>query len=297
VAEVSVVIPAFNAARHLAAALQSALAQTTGEPELIVVDDGSSDGTAQVAAAFGPKVRLLRQENRGVAAARNRGLEAASGRWVALLDADDLWLPAKLERQLAALHGRSGSVCYTAIAMVDEAGRALEDLDWRAEPAVSLETLLLRNGIAGGASSLLAERDALRAAGGFDPALSLCADWDLWIRLALRHSFVHVPEALTVYRRHGGNMSRSAALLERDTLQLLRKAFASQELPAAARRLEARAYGHNYAVLAGSYLHAGRRREAVRCARAAVARDWRQVPRIAGFPLRALRRRLRRPGR
>jgi glycosyltransferase involved in cell wall biosynthesis len=286
------VIPAFDAAPHLAATLASVRAQTAGDLEVIVVDDGSTDATAEVAGSFA-EVRLLRQPNRGVSAARNLGLSAAAGRYVALLDADDLWRPGKLERQLAAVRECPGSACYTAITMVDTAGAPCADLGWQAEPAVTLETLLVRNGVAGGASSLLCETQALRAAGGFDPALSLCADWDLWIRLAFRHAFVHVPEALTVYRRHAGNMSRSAELLERDTLRMLRKAFAATELPERARRLEARAFGYNYAVLAGSYLHAGRWRDAVRCAAASLVRDWRQAGRIAGFPARSLARRLR----
>jgi glycosyltransferase involved in cell wall biosynthesis len=268
-------------------------AQTARDLEVIVVDDGSGDATAELARSFA-EVRLLRQANAGVSAARNRGIAAARGRFVALLDADDLWRPAKLERQLAALRERPGAVCYTSLSLVDAAGRPSAGLDWQAEPVVSLETLLFRNGVAGGASSVVCEAGAIPAAGGFDPALSLCADWDLWIRLALRHAFVHVPEPLTVYRRHAGNMSRSAALLERDTLRMLRKAFAAAELPERARRLRARAFGYNYAVLAGSHLHAGRMRDAVRCAVCALARDWRQAPRVAGFPLRALARRLRR---
>jgi glycosyltransferase involved in cell wall biosynthesis len=290
---VSVVIPAFNAARHLAATLVSALGQGLDGVEVLVVDDGSRDATPDIARSFGNRVRLVRQENQGVSAARNRGLAEATGAFVALLDADDLWRPGKLGRQLAALGDSPGvGLCYTGISVVDEDGRFVDET-WQPEPVVRLETLLFRNGVAGGASSILCPRELLLAAGGFDPGLSLCADWDMWIRLAPRCPFVYLPERLTTYRRHAANMSSSAALLERDSLRMLRKAFADPALPPAARALEGRAVGYNYAVLAGSYLHAGRVRDALRCAARALARDWRQAGRIAGYPARALQRRLR----
>lgn len=99
-ARVSVVIPAFNAARYLSAAIGSVFAQTIPVAEIVVVDDGSQDATASVASSF-PGVRVVAQRHRGIAATRNRGIEAASGDWIAFLDADDLWFPDKLERQVA----------------------------------------------------------------------------------------------------------------------------------------------------------------------------------------------------
>ncbi|GAB6164120.1 hypothetical protein JCM19992_01200 [Thermostilla marina] len=99
-APVSVVIPAYNSSRYLGATLRSVFAQTVRPQEIIVVDDGSEDDSAALAESFGPPVRVIRQENRGESAARNRGIEAASSEWIAFLDADDLWAPTKLARQL-----------------------------------------------------------------------------------------------------------------------------------------------------------------------------------------------------
>src|SRR5262245_20179101 len=108
---VSVVIPCYNAGRFLKETLESILAQTRPALEVIVVDDGSTDDSAAVAGAFGPPVRVLRQSNQGESVARNRGLDEARGDWVAFLDADDVWAPDKLERQLAAVEGSPGVAC------------------------------------------------------------------------------------------------------------------------------------------------------------------------------------------
>src|SRR5690242_17155890 len=105
---VSAIIPAHNCERFLADAIDSALGQTYAEVECVVVDDGSTDGTADVASAYGNRVRLIRQEQRGVSAARNRGAAEAKGNLLAFLDADDRWLPERVERQLQALHDGKG---------------------------------------------------------------------------------------------------------------------------------------------------------------------------------------------
>ena len=103
---VSVVIPAYNSASYLAEAVESALGQTFKDLEILVVDDGSTDETQELMRRYGPPVRCLSQENTGVATARNRGIDESRGRYVAFLDADDVWQPDKLEKQLAALPGQ-----------------------------------------------------------------------------------------------------------------------------------------------------------------------------------------------
>src|SRR5688572_27049916 len=119
--QVSVVIPAFDAAPYIGAALESVFAQTFPDFEVLVVDDGSRDETPALVAAYGTRVRYLRQENAGVAMARNRGIEASQGRLVAFLDADDTWLPTKLERQMAQLTGGCPvRACYSAHTLVAE---------------------------------------------------------------------------------------------------------------------------------------------------------------------------------
>jgi glycosyltransferase involved in cell wall biosynthesis len=288
--EVSVVIPAYNAAAYLAGAVDSVLAQTFGDRELVVVDDGSTDATPQVLEGYGSSVRVVRQANQGVAAARNRGLRESRGRWVAFLDADDQWAPDKLARQVEALRGQPGhGACATRFTVVDEGKGPVEVRGARSGEA-TLEALLLNGNVVGTPSTVISERTLLEACGGFDPALSQCADWDLWIRVALRTAFVCLEEPLVAYRRHGSNMSRSVPLLEADTLRLLDKAFGMPELPEplAGRRNEA--FAQQYMVLAGSYFRAGMHRDALRCGALALRLDPRQSRRVLAFPWRALGR-------
>jgi glycosyltransferase involved in cell wall biosynthesis len=118
---VSVILPAFNAERYLAEAVESVLAQRHDPIEVIVVDDGSTDGTRALAEGFGPPVRAISQHNTGPGGARNRGVEAARGGWLTFLDADDLWLPRKIERQLAALADESeGTAVFGRVQMFTE---------------------------------------------------------------------------------------------------------------------------------------------------------------------------------
>tara|TARA_R110002049_G_scaffold2750_10_gene22455 strand:+ start:102905 stop:103891 length:987 start_codon:yes stop_codon:yes gene_type:complete len=120
-ASVSVVIPCFNASRFLSETIQSALDQTHSPLEVIVVDDGSTDNSATIADSFGPSVRVIRQSNQGESVARNRGIDEARGDWIAFLDADDLWLPQKLEKQLAAIDSPEVIAVHTNLEFFDQA--------------------------------------------------------------------------------------------------------------------------------------------------------------------------------
>ena len=290
---VSVVIPAYNAASFIDASVGSVLAQSFRDLEIVVVDDGSTDATADRVRAFGQRVRLVRQTNRGVSAARNAGVSLAQGRYVAFLDADDAWQPAKIDRQIEALrrHGDCGA-CYTAIQIADAQMRPFAE-QRSADGIVSRAALLVRgNVVTGSASAVLCEKDAIVAAGGFDEQLSLCADWDAWVRLAERTRFAYVDEPLVVYRRTGASMSCNPKVLERDTLLLLRKAFSTCP---GSRSLRARAYGRQYRVLAGSYLRSGHRAAALRCLARAAGSDPRQLLYALAMPWRAARRRATTP--
>jgi glycosyltransferase involved in cell wall biosynthesis len=293
--EVSVVIPAFNAARYLPAALESVLTQNVRDIEILVVDDGSTDDTEALLRRYDAPVRYLRQENQGVSVARNLGIQKSRGRFVGFLDADDTWLPGKLERQLEALRATPGvRACYGAFLMVDDALVVLAESQ-SPRHGTLLEDLLLHGNVVGSICTVLAERTLFDEVGGFDPTFSQCADWDMWIRLATRTDFAYVSEPLVTYRQHATNMSRNAALFESDSRSVLEKAFAQPELPPTLLRLRRRALGRNLFVLARSYFHARRPLSFLRCAGVALFMDPRQLGHLRTFPPRSLRRLFRVP--
>jgi len=200
---VSAVIATYNHGRFLAGAVDSVLQQTFRDVEAIVVDDGSSDDTPRVMRRYraDPRVHYHREENRGPAAARNTGIRMARAPLVAFLDADDLWLPAKLEQQVRLFAAEPApAVVYARRLLVDEAGRPL-DYD---QPALRrgdvLRELFLTNFIC--LSSAVARRAALERAGLFDEQIKLASseDYDLWLRLARDHAFDYVDKPLVLYR-------------------------------------------------------------------------------------------------
>lgn len=207
---VTVVLITYNGAARIEQALGQALRQTYPSLEVVVVDDGSRDGTADVArtaAAGDPRVRIVSQPNGGPASARNRGIHEARGELVAFLDDDDLWSPHKLDAQVRLLD-RDPEValvsCYSAL--VDGDGVAL---GWRlgGEARGRVYDEMLEWDMISGGSVALARRSALVAAGGFDEGLPMRSDWDLWIRLARAHPFATVPETLVGYTRSPTGLS------------------------------------------------------------------------------------------
>ena len=210
---VSVVIPAFNAAHMLGDAIASALAQTRAPHEVLVVDDGSTDDTAAVAARWAardPRVRLLRQErNQGNSAARNRGAREAAGDLYAVLDADDVWEPCHLEEVAALLDRYPEAVAAGAAARYTGtrtgvwtprfAAGAPQRIFWEAlvRPPLQHSTCIFR-------------RDVLLAAGGYDESQQTTADVDLFMRLAYEHPFVCTHRVTCDYRWHAGQISSNA---------------------------------------------------------------------------------------
>ncbi|NMC21488.1 MAG: glycosyltransferase family 2 protein, partial [Thermogutta sp.] len=203
---VSVVIPVWNAARYLPETLQSVLRQTRPPEEIVVVDDGSTDDSAAVAEGFGPTVRVLRQENRGESAARNRGIEASHGDWIAFLDADDLWHPDKLARQLAAVRADPAVDCIHTNWYYF--GRQNGHVDVSAVPAAER----YRPGRVAAdnpfrISSLLVRRDLpLR----FPDWTQDGEDLIYFLELARMARIELLPEELIGYRVHGGGQSNAA---------------------------------------------------------------------------------------
>lgn len=206
--EVTVVIPTHNRRRLIEQAARAALTQEDVAVELLVVDDGSDDGTAELVEAIeDPRLRLLRvPEAGGVSRARNRGLAEARGAWVAFLDDDDLWAPDYLRRQVDAATWAGASLTYARTIVVDERRSPLE-LRPVPEPEGILSRLLERN-VIGAPCGVVLRTDLVRELGGFDTSLSLLADWDMWIRVAAAAPVAACHEVLVGYTKHDSNMHR-----------------------------------------------------------------------------------------
>jgi len=208
-APVSVVIPTYNSARYLGDAVQSVLAQTSPPAEIIVIDDGSKDDTAQRIAPFLDRTTYRFQNNAGVSAARNYGVSLARQPFVAFLDADDVWHPAKLQRQVDALRQRPDLVLL-GTGFYDWPGSAIDTApDEQSLVDVTWRQLVVKNRLV--TSSVIASRDAILEAGCFDTRLQGPEDRDLWIRLAERGGVAKLAARLTGYRAVGGSVSRQAA--------------------------------------------------------------------------------------
>jgi glycosyltransferase involved in cell wall biosynthesis len=255
--DVSVVIPTHDRRRLLGQTLRSVLAQRGVEVEVVVVDDGSSDGTAEAVAALGDRrVRLLRQQRpRGVASARNLGAAAAQAAWVAFLDDDDLWAPDKLARQLGRAQAEGRDWVYAGAVEVDGAGRLLGGSP-PPSPEALLAELRRRNPMPAGSSNVVVRAALLTEVGGFDPALRHLADWDLWLRLARRGRPAWVAAPLVAYRIHPAQATMDTT------------GMAAEARVLAARHGADPAAVHRWA--AWSQLRAGRRRAAVAAYAAAV---------------------------
>jgi len=208
---VSVVIPAYNAAPWIAETLDSVLAQTFLDFEVIVVDDGSSDKTPEVVAGYGSRVRYLRKENGGAASARNVGIRAARGSYIAFVDADDLWLPEKLQLQmdLFSRHPDLAWVYSDAIVFDQESGQeAFKTSDvTKLYAGDILRPLLLFNFIA--SPTPVIRRDVLGTAGYFDELRDLhgSEDWNMWLWIAAKYQVRFVERPLAKYRRHATSMT------------------------------------------------------------------------------------------
>jgi teichuronic acid biosynthesis glycosyltransferase TuaG len=264
---VSVIIPAYNAEAFLARAIRSVEAQTFRDFELLVVDDGSTDGTAEVAQGFS-SVRYVRGSHGGEAPARNRGLEEATGELVAFVDADDEWLPEKLARQVFFMQRLGSSFSYTDSYVVQDRHRVrystlarprhgeilLPLIDDWLEQAFFIPT------------EVMASRALLQSAGGFEEGLPTPGhvDYGLWLKLALQGTrFDYLDEPLALYYRgHPSITSDAVAMVERHRLAL--QYFSTKyDFPEEARGRIARALARSHATLAVELLKEHRFREAL----------------------------------
>ncbi len=203
--KVSVVIPCYNYASFLKEAIDSALSQSYAAHEVIVVDDGSSDDTTAVAKTFGDQIQYIRTENRGVSAARNTGVKAATGDLIAFLDADDRWLPEKLERQVAMFEADPSLGLVHARSRVFNGSTGRTKCAPATQKDYSLHGLLANCGIS--SPSAVVPRAVFDKVGYFDKDLSNAADWNMWLRIAAEYKVACCPEILVEYREHRNSMS------------------------------------------------------------------------------------------
>ncbi len=238
-AAISVIIPAYNRAPVLGRALDSVLAQGAPPGEVIVADDGSSDATAELVRRRYPDCRYLRQPNRGVSAARNLGLRAARGDWIALLDSDDAWLPGKLAAQIAQLRREPElRVCHTEEIWIRNGTRVnamkkhAKQGGWIYRHCLPLCVI--------SPSSVLLHRSVFETAGEFDETLPACEDYDLWLRICARMPVAFVAEPQII--KHGGHpdqLSRQHWGMDRFRVRALARALSELPLDAEDRQATA----------------------------------------------------------
>lgn len=219
---VSVVIPTYNREDRLPSAIRSVLQQTAPPAEIIVVDDGSTDGTPALVRAY-PEVRYLRQENQGVSAARNHGISAAKHDWIALLDSDDEWLPRKLERQWRALERDPRfRFCHTDEIWIRK-GRRVNPMKKHAKHGGYIFHHCLPLCVISPSSALI-NRELFEHFGMFDPELPVCEDYDLWLRICAREPVLYVDEPLLLkYGGHEDQLSRAYWGMDRFRIRALEK--------------------------------------------------------------------------
>jgi glycosyltransferase involved in cell wall biosynthesis len=216
---VAIIITSYNHAHFLDAAIRSALAQTVPPDEIIVVDDGSTDRPEEVTARFAG-VRLIRQPNAGLAAARNTGWRAAASDHLVFLDADDRLLPDALRVNLARLAAApEAGMAYGAYLNVDARLESARLVDFR--PASDGFAAFLRANLIGMHATVMYRRERLAAIGGFEAGLPACEDYDVYLRMAQRFPVVFGPEPLAEYWHHGGNMSRNSGMMLQAALAVL----------------------------------------------------------------------------
>lgn len=216
---VSVVIPCFNAAEYLGTAIESVLAQTRPPAEIIVSDDGSTDDSVRIAESFG--VTVVRGEHGGTSKARNAGIAAASGELIAWLDADDLWLPAKLERQVPEFSRREVALVYgrqRRFRQLDALGK-----EWPPELPQGDVFVPLYYFCFMPSSSVIVRRSAILGEAGFDESLSSAVDWDMWLRIAIRWQVAGVSAVVSLYRVHDQQISAKKAQQIVNVLRLQQK--------------------------------------------------------------------------
>jgi len=261
VPRVSVVIPAFNRWRLLAEAIDSVLAQSYRDFELIVVDDGSSDATASELAKLASRLQFFVTERRGVSAARNLGVSQSRGYYIAFLDSDDLWLNSKLERQTRFMDEHPEfHICQTDEIWIRNGvrvnPRAVHQKPSGDIFSSSLELCLVSP------SAVMMTKALFDRTGGFDEAFPVCEDYDLWLRISAQHQVPLIPDRLTIKRGgHADQLSRSIWGMDRYRILALQKVLRS-DLDRSQEAAVLKMLRHKVAIIAAGARKRGREQEA-----------------------------------
>ncbi len=233
-ATVDIIIPAFNAARFLPFSLESVVSQTFDDWRILLVDDGSTDNTAEAVAPFldrlGSKIRYIKQENRGLPTARNTAIRASTAEFLALLDADDVWLPCRLSESLKILVERPQvGLVYGLITDIDQENRPgitwggnLSDADGHIAPQIYMRKVELP------CPTITFRRKCVDEVGFFDETMRATEDRDLWLRIALRYEVGFVPKVLAYYRLSPNSMSADPQRMLQAQLKFIRKHYGSE---------------------------------------------------------------------
>ena len=243
---VSVIIPVFNAEQYIEATLDSVFAQTYSNLQVIVVDDGSTDRSRELLTKFADKIQLIAINNSGVSVARNLAVKHAKGEWLAFIDADDIWLPNKLEVQLSRL-----GACKWSHTNSFYIGSHYQGTETRSDftPQFAgkvFDKLVLENFIT--TSTVLIHRSVYQEVGGFDESLASLEDWQLWLNIAKTYPVAYVSEPLAQYRVYNGSTSRKGRKMFAIHQQLIDSVFANLELSAVVKRQKNQALANAYSI-------------------------------------------------
>ena len=236
---VSVIIPAYNGAAYIRQAVESVLNQTYSHYEILIIDDGSTDNTRSVLEPYLDKVQYIYQENRGVAVARNRGIEISKGEFVAFLDQDDFFMPHKLALQVACFELQpSLGMVHSGWRRVEAQGRKIADVEpWKDVPILDLEGWVKWRCVL--LSAMMFRREYLERVGGLDPQFKQTDDTDLVLRLSLMGcQTAWVRQSVVCYREHKDNASKNLQVQAKENLAILDNFFQLPGLPEPIQRLE-----------------------------------------------------------
>ncbi|MEB3339121.1 MAG: glycosyltransferase family A protein [Leptolyngbyaceae bacterium] len=249
--KVSIIIPAYNAMSYLPETVQSALRQTFTDFEILIINDGSTDGIVEWATQLtDPRVKLVSQTNQGVSVARNTGIAQAQGEYIAFLDADDLWEPSKLAKQVQCLdQNPTVGLVNTWVVNIDEQNHPDNNVCTTYGEGWIWQQMIQQNLILCGSVAMVRQR-CFAAVGGFDPDLQSAEDWEMWIRIASRYPFALLKEPLVFYRQclHTGSKSNHLQQHLQYCLRVIEKTF--QTAPPELWDLRERAYGLAYLAVA-----------------------------------------------